>query len=84
MGIRFGSLSIEHIEKRLGITLSNEERIAMKEIHSNAADMPFGTWHCFDAPFTLVCNGSDAANIVLGILRPYSGKMMCPLRIEVK
>ena len=50
MNIYLGNLSVEQIEKRTGITLTDEHREYMKKHRQEAVnDTPLdvGAWHCF-------------------------------------
>lgn len=74
MSIYLGNLTVEQIEKRTGITLSDEHREYMTA-HRQAAvnDTPIadGAWHCFDIPFILMTANKDTAEHYLDMLSTY-------------
>lgn len=56
MSVMLGNLTVETIEKRLGIEFPEEIRDFMKETHQEeATNIKQGKWHCFDIPFSIVC-----------------------------
>ncbi|MBF4468840.1 MAG: hypothetical protein ISP01_05480 [Methanobrevibacter arboriphilus] len=78
-----GNLSVQQIEKRLGIEISENERLKLKNMHcNNATDIPENKWHCFDMPFVLMCGSKETCQIVYDILKKYSSKMEEEIRIE--
>jgi len=85
MSIYLGNVSIEDIEKRLGITLTDIERGWFKLHHQdNASDIQPNRWHCYDIPFDLTCGDLETAKHVAGILSPYSKKMKTSIQICVE
>lgn len=85
MGIMLGNLTVNQIETRLQITLSDHDREALSKIRQNdAQNIAPGTWHCFDIPFVLVCGDYNAAVTVRDILTPYSGQMKGQLQIAME
>lgn len=57
-----GNLSIEEIEYRLNISLTDEDKNILKESHQDKAEkIQKGKWHCFDLPFMIVCGDKDTA-----------------------
>jgi len=82
MNIYLGNLSVEQIEQRLGIELTENNR---KELRSSRQEKASGIesnkWHCFDIPFTIVCGGKHFAEKLTKMLTPYADKMNCPIEI---
>lgn len=76
MSIYLGNLTVEQIEKRLGIEFSESERKELNETRENKANnIPIGKWHCFDIPFTIACGGYDFAERIKEILTSYVNGM---------
>lgn len=74
MGIYLGNLSVEQIEKRTGITLSDEHRDYMKAHRQEAVNntpIADGAWHCFDIPFRIVTGNKETAEHYRDMLSTY-------------
>ncbi len=57
-----GNLSVNQIEKRLGIEFPEEIRELMNKTHQpSAQNILKGKWHCFDIPFNIVCGDIEIA-----------------------
>jgi len=56
MYISLGNLSVTDIERRSGITFSDEARKFLNVTHSPNADLSNGEWHCFDMPYQMTIN----------------------------
>lgn len=64
MLIFLGNLTIDEIENRLGIKLSEEHRAELQRTHQdkvNDTSLGDGCWHCYDAPFMLMCDVKETA-----------------------
>lgn len=73
MNIMLGNLSVEQIEKRLGVEFPEEIRSFMKETHqSNASNVQVGKWHCFDIPFNLVSGDLETATKIYNSIKDKS------------
>lgn len=66
MGIYLGNLSLENIEDRLQFKLTEEEKEELNKYRCQHADIEKDTWHCFDIPFLIYCNGK-AFDVVMKI-----------------
>ncbi|NYT76621.1 hypothetical protein H0A71_06425 [Alcaligenaceae bacterium] len=65
MGIMLGNLTIEQAEERSGVTWPDALKEFMKDRHQpSATNVQPGKWHCFDAPFTLVCGDMETAQAI--------------------
>ena len=73
MGIMLGNLSVKDIEKRLSIELKEDDRAFLEGSRQQSANGPWseGSWHCFDIPFLIQCDGEETAKKVAGILGRY-------------
>lgn len=72
MEIKFGNLSVNEIEKRCNIKLTDEEKIFLNETRQEkASNIEIGKWHCFDLPFQMVCGDEETAMKVYDILKKY-------------
>jgi hypothetical protein len=82
MGIMLGELSVEQMERRMGIELTQEEKKFFEETyHCYAENIPEGKWHCFDIPFLIQCGGENFHKEVIKILSPYGDKMKTTLQV---
>lgn len=62
MGIMLGNQTIEQIEERLRICLSDEHKEELRSTwQQRAEDIKDGMWHCFDIPFVFVCGDIETA-----------------------
>ena len=74
MSIMLGNLTVEEMENRLGITLSDEHRQVFngsRQERVNDTPLEYGCWHCFDIPFILVCDVMATANKFRDIILQY-------------
>ena len=74
MSIYLGNLTVEQIERRLGIEFTEEDRKELKENYqAKVNDTPLepGKWHCFDMPFILMTNDRESAEKYLNIFQEY-------------
>jgi len=74
MGIYLGNLSIEDIEKRTGITLSDEHKKYMNEhrqMEVNHTPIKKGFWHGFDIPFMVMTSDEETAREYMEMLSVY-------------
>ena len=74
MGIMLGNLSVEQIEKRIGIELSEDDKKILKETHQahvNNVPIEHGKWHCFDLPFMFLTHDKETAEKFLAIFQKY-------------
>lgn len=85
MNIYLGDLSINAIEKRVGIKFPDELKNFMESRHqSTASNIQKGKWHCFDIPFTLVCGDMETAKEIYKYLAPFSDDFKEPLLISLQ
>ena len=83
MLIMLGNLDVSNIEKRLGITLKENDRETLISMRQNdAQDIQIGKWHCFDIPFMIMCGDFKTCQVVCEILRPYSHLMKTQLQVS--
>lgn len=60
--IMLGNLTVDEIENRLDIKLSEEDRKTLLESRQEKAEnIADGKWHCFDLPFMIVCGDKATA-----------------------
>ena len=74
MAIYLGNLTIEQIESRSGITLSNKDRYFFKANRQevvNDTPLEHGKWHCYDIPFMLMVHDKSTAVTYRDILEKY-------------
>lgn len=77
-----GNLSIEQIENRLGIELTEKNKAFLKSTHQEEAErIVSGKWHCFDIPFFFACGGSTFTKEIIDIFSPYLNKVKTPMQI---
>lgn len=62
MGIMLGNLTVDQIEKRLQIALTDQHKKELFESwQQKAENIADGSWHCFDLPFVMVCGDKKTA-----------------------
>ena len=84
MSICLGNLSVEEIQKRLGITLTESEQNKLSSKRQEVAtNIARDKWHCFDLPFTIACGSYDTAVFVKDILEPYAKEMKTQVQISI-
>lgn len=72
MGIMLGNLSLQQIEDRTGIELSEKDRAKLSEMRQEKAEnIASGKWHCFDLPFMIVCGDKPTAEEIVKVLSVY-------------
>lgn len=83
MSIYLGNLSVEQMENRLGIILSEEERDKLKSLREEYCANVAGNEkiHIYDIPFCIECGNPSARKTVIGILAPYASKMKTSIQI---
>lgn len=84
MEIMLGNLSVEQIEKRLGIDFPEDIKDFMLKTHQDSAsNIVAGKWHCFDIPFTLVCGDLETAAKIYNSVRDRSSECKTSLRFSL-
>lgn len=72
MIIMLGNLTLEQIEKRTGISISDEDRKELNQMRQEKAEhIENGKWHCFDLPFMIICGDKPTAEKVVKMLTKY-------------
>jgi len=85
MTILLGNLSIKEIEHRVGINFPVELIEFMNpRRQENASNIGPGKWHCFDAPFNLVCGDEQTAISIFKHLKPMSKDFKQQLEISLQ
>ena len=72
--IYLGNLSVDEIEKRTGITLTDEHRQYMNEhrqMEVNNTPIKKGFWHGFDIPFMVMTSDKETAKVYVDMLSAY-------------
>ena len=85
MGFAVGNLTIEDLEWALGITLTDEERQAMKDSRQEVCgQIGADQWHGFELPaLNILCGSMDMAIKVRDMLSPYESQMKQKLHISI-
>ena len=75
MGIFLGNLTVEQLQSRLGIALTDEE---VSYFNSNwqqyASGLKSNEWHCFDIPLFISCGSMNTAVKINDILSKYDNR----------
>lgn len=74
MGIYLGDLTVEQIERRLGIKLSEPDKEKLTGTHQGAVNntpIEAGKWHCFDLPFMFMTHDRKTAELFRDIFQHY-------------
>ena len=83
-GVMFGDLTVERIERRIGIEFPDEVKIFMKDNHqSEASNIKKGKWHCFDIPFHIICGDVETATKIYNSVKERSKEVKEPLQFSV-
>ena len=84
MSIYLGNLSIDEMEKRLGVDFPAELKAYMEpRKQENASNVKQGKWHCFDLPFLLVCGDMETATEIYNHLKRFSSDCKEKLQISL-
>ena len=76
MSLRLGNLSVDDLERRLGVSLSESDRQFLEAARQNTAHVEEpDKLHIFDMPFSIICGSEELSKKVLAILLPHSGKV---------
>ena len=79
-----GNLTIQEIEKRVGVTFPIElVELLEKTKQESASNIQEGKWHCFDIPFTMVCGDKKIAQEIYDYLRPMASSFKQQLGISI-
>lgn len=72
--IMLGNLTIEQLEKRCKITLTDEERQTLDGLREETCDKVQGNnkIHIYDIPFLIECGNPEARKTVIDLLTPYA------------
>lgn len=74
MSIYLGDVSVEEIEQRTGILLSDEDKEYLKAHRQhkiNNTKIEQGCWHCFDIPFSFNAGDEETAEFYLDMFKKY-------------
>ena len=72
--IFLGNLSVEQIEKRLGIQLNDSDKMQLEGTRQERVNnMPIeaGKWHCYDLPFMFMTHDIETAKTFRDIFTRY-------------
>ena len=75
--IMLGNLSIEDLERRLGVELPGEFKERMNKSRQEIAEssaLKENEWHLFDIPLMMVCGSMELAQYVNDTLKPLEDK----------
>ncbi len=85
MSFLLGNLSVKDMERRLGVSFPPSLTKFLEENHQPAANaVAAGKWHCYDAPFVLVCGDEDTAVKINGQLSPLAKRFAAKLTIALE
>lgn len=81
MNIMLGNMSVNDIEKRIGIEFPEEIREFMQETNQeNASKVEKGKWHCYDIPFSIVCGDMEIATKIFNSVKSRGSECKVPLQ----
>ena len=84
--IMLGILSIEDLERRLGVELPGEFKERMNKSRQEIAEssaLKENEWHLFDLPLMMVCGSMDLAQYVNDTLTPLADRFKEVFQIGV-
>ena len=80
-----GNLTIEEMEKRMGIKIPDGTVEFMNANHQDKAEnIAKGKWHCFDIPFMLLCGDKSTAQKIYDGIKHLHKEIKQPLQICVQ
>ena len=80
-----GNLTVQQIERRLGINFPDDIRKFMKKSHqSNAQIIKKNKWHCFDVPFVIVCGDVEVARKIYSSVKDRSHLVKDKLQFSIQ
>ena len=83
MDVYLGDLSVEEIEKRVGIDFPKELKDYMGTRKQDiASNIKKGEWHCFGIPFVLLCGDIETATEIRKHLKCFPSEFKEPLQIK--
>jgi hypothetical protein len=83
MGIMLGNLTVGELEKRSGVTFSEEDRRFLGEYRVNHASViPKDGFHIFDIPFCILCGSREFTQELYGVIKKYDFSKSPELRIN--
>ena len=86
MSILLGNLSVEQIEKRMGVTFPEpirEDLISGRQNDANTSKLKSQEWHCFDIPFTMVCGSMEFAKGIFDSMQDQVAEIKTPLKLSI-
>lgn len=84
MTIYLGNLTINQMEQRLGITLTDDERKFFLSTHKdNCNSLGSDEWHCYDIPFMFAAGSVAFLKRCIKILSPYGSQCKCAMQMGV-
>ena len=80
-----GNFSPQDIERRLQITLTDNERKTLEDSRQENVSIPIAPdkWHCFDIPFVIAAGSMDMAIKIRDILAKYQKEMKGQVQISI-
>lgn len=86
MNIMLGNMSVNDIEKRIGIEFPEEIREFMKKTRQEniSGQIEKGKWHCFDIPFNIVCGDIEIATKIFNSVKDRSSECKKSLQFSLQ
>ena len=83
MAIYLGNLTIEQLEKRCGITLTEGQRTTLNALREDKCDSVRGNnkIHIYDIPFLIECGNREARETIINMILPHAKKIREPLQV---
>lgn len=83
MNILLGNLTISEMERRCGITLTENERKTLEDLREETISEVRGNnkIHIYDMPFLIECGNAEARETVIDIIMPYAGELKTRLQV---
>lgn len=84
MSLYLGNLSIEDMERRIGIDFTEElKEYMVPRKQEKASNIKKGKRHCYDIPFVLICGDMETATEIHKQLKDFSSDFKEPLQIAL-
>lgn len=76
MAIMLGNVTVEQIERRIGIEFPEAiKKYMLDNYQHEASNVKPGKWHCFDLPFTMLCGDAATAKMIYESIKDRSSEI---------
>ena len=85
MNIMLGNLTVDEIEKRIGVDFPHDiKNFMIASRVENTSEIKKGNWHCFDLPFCILCGDIETATKIYNSVKHRASEVKEQLQISVQ